>query len=108
MKKCESTRIRLNEYERENLEETSRVTGLPFSACIRVLIASFINDFKRNEGTIRFPLQMNAAETIWESIQAKYSIPPYVTAIAELADFLDLMHKQALRNVGCPKNRETL
>ena len=93
MKKGEATRIRLDDYEREKLEEISRVTGLPFSACIRVLIASFIKDFEKNKGTIRFPLPMNASARIWEAVQEKYSIPPYVTSLAKLEKFLDLMQK---------------
>jgi len=93
MKKVQATSIRLDEYEREKLEEISRVTGLPFSACIRVLIASFIKDFEKNKGVIRFPLPMNASARIWEAVQEKYSIPPYVTSLAKLEKFLELMQK---------------
>ena len=94
MKKVLSTHIRLDEYEREKLEEISSVTGLPLSACIRVLIASFIKDFEKNKGTIRFPLPMDATVRIWEAIQEKYPIPPYITSLAKLEKFLDLMQKQ--------------
>ena len=94
MKKVKATHIRLDDYEREHLEEISSVTGLPFSACIRVLIAAFIKDFEKNKGTVRFPLPMDAAARIWGAVQEKYDIPPYVTSLAKLEKFLELMQKQ--------------
>ncbi|MCL1921689.1 MAG: hypothetical protein FWG50_11570 [Kiritimatiellaeota bacterium] len=93
MKKGDATHIRLDEYERERLSEISSVTGLPFSACIRVLIAAFIKDFEKNKGVIRFPLPMDASARIWDAIQEKYAIPSYVTSLAKLEKFLDLMQK---------------
>jgi len=93
MKRVKATNIRLTEYEREKLEEISRVTGLPFSACIRVLIAAFIRDFDKNRGEIRFPIPMDAAERIWEAIQEACDIPAYVTSLHKLEKFLDVMRK---------------
>ena len=94
MKKREATRIRLDDYEREKLEEISRVTGLPFSACIRALIASFIKDFESSKGVVRFPIPVDASACVWAAIQEKYSIPPYVTSLVKLEKFLNLMQKQ--------------
>jgi len=92
-KKTEATRIRLDEYEREKLEEVSCITGLPFSACIRSLISSFIKSFEDRKGDIRFPLPMDAAERIWSAIQKKYPVPHYVDSLAKLEKFLELMQK---------------
>ena len=93
MKKGEAVRIRLDEYERERLEEISSVTGIPFSACIRALISSFIKDFEKNKDEVRFPIPMDTAKRIWDAIQEEYSIPSYITSLPKLEKFLDLMQK---------------
>ena len=102
MKKGEATRIRLDDYEREKLEEISRVTGIPFSACIRALIVSFVRDFEKNKGTVRFPLTMDASKRIWDAIQETYPLPAYVTSLPKLEKFLDLMQKHEAKDASQP------